>query len=146
MARGLTLIETLVVLVLLGMIAGIAAAGLVGASNQAQLLETHSIVLDLDGRARSAALAGEAPVLMIDKGGLSLHTGSERDVLASRTLHGGVEVRFLDAEGLASIEALRYDARGHTRDYRMVLSLGDDHDRVRSWSVSGLTGWSESLP
>lgn len=146
MARGLTLIETLVVIVLLGMIAGIAAAGLAGASNQARLLETYSMVLDLDGRARSAALAGEATVLMIDKGGISLRTGSERDVLASRTLHGGVEVRFLDAEGLASIEMLRYDARGQTLDFRLVLSLSHDHDWVRSWSVSGLTGWSESLP
>lgn len=146
MARGLTLIETLVVLVLLGMLAGVAAVGLAGASDRARLMDARASMVDLDSKARSASLAGETVCLLVDDRVAKLTTRSDDTMLASRTIASNIEARLLDADGIVLLKDIRFDSRGHTNDYRLVLNMKNQRESGRAWSVSGLTGWSEPVP
>lgn len=145
MDRGMTLIETLVVLVLLGMLAGVGAVALAGTSTQANVMDAYTDVLDLDGKARSAALSGETVQLRLHEQRIELIQPTSQETIASRSVNANVTVQWFDAAGFEPVSMLRFDGRGQTQDFQLTISVVGDPTSQRRWIVSGLTGWSEPI-
>lgn len=139
---GLTLIETLAVVVLLGITAATTLTHLSGATDSARLREAGAIVRDADARARLLAQS-EGPLFLeldADRGAVSVRDPGGR-VLLARELPARVRVEAVD-ENSQPIEQIVIDARGRSGDYTIVATLGDRRD---AWRVAGLTGWIEEV-
>ncbi len=146
MVRGMTLIETLVVLVLLGMLAGVGAVALAGTSTQASIMDAYTDVLDLDGKARSTALNGESVLIRLHDHRIELLNTKSEETLASRSVKPALHLWWFDETGLDGISTLHFDSRGHTRDFQLVIGQDGDSATRKRWSISGLTGWPEPMP
>ena len=146
MPKGVTLIETLVVLVLLGMLAGVGAVTLAGTSTQASIMDAYTSALDLDGKARTAAVRGQSVQLRLEDGHIELVESDSEEVLASRSVGPDVDLRWFDGSGLEPLYTLHFDSRGHTRDSQLVIGIEGDPATPKRWAISGLTGWPESMP
>lgn len=145
MGRGMTLIETLVVLVLLGMLAGVGAVALAGTNTQASVIDAYTDVLDLDGKARSAALRGESLLLRMHEQRIELVQPTSQETIASRSVNANLTVQWFDAAGFEPVSMLRFDGRGQTQDFQLAIGVVGDPTSQRRWIVSGLTGWPEPM-
>ncbi|MEL6396630.1 MAG: type II secretion system protein [Planctomycetota bacterium] len=136
--RGFTLLETIAVVVLLGLATSTLAVSLAGPAEAARLRGAESLFLDFDRRARHAAVR-EGPVRLAVRDGLLELTGDTDDptILASRPLPDGIGIEFGGVEN-----ELRIDALGRSEDYRIRITSENDEIRLR---VAGLTGWHERL-
>ena len=145
MDRGITLIETLVVLVLLGMLAGVGAVALAGASTQANIMAIYTDVLDLDGKARSASLGGESVLMKLHDHRVELVSMKNKESLASRSLKPSLDLQWLDGTGFEYISTLRFNSRGQTRDFQLAIGVEGESSPRKQWTISGLTGWPEPM-
>lgn len=146
MARGVTLIETLVVLVLLGMLAGVGAVALVGTGVRASVMDAYASVLDIDGKARSVALNGGHVIVRVHEHRIELQEVDRIETLATRTVNPSLSLHFFDEAGFERISTLRFDSRGHTDDYQLSIRPKGKPGSHGHWAISGLTGWSEPMP
>lgn len=136
--RAFTLIETLAVVVLLGIIASVATVSLAGASDQAGLQQTIAAVREADVRARLVARSGAATSLGMpasrDSIVLAASGGDRREFQAGNELR----VHMLDSQG-EPLQLVHVDTRGRSVDYA-VLIQGPSH--TATVTFAGLTGWS----
>lgn len=150
--RGLTLIELLAVCALLALLSAWAIVGIVGASSRSALRAAESIVVDVDAKARAAALRGGPVSIKVGADELLLlrdriaedGTGDE-EVLLRATLPDGVRASVgnltpQDAFGRRE-GTIVVTADGRSVDY--VVTLERERER-RSVAMSGLTGLRSS--
>lgn len=136
--RGFTLLETIAVVVLLGLAVTTLAMSLAGPAEAARLRSAESVFLDLDRRARHAALRRGPVLLSVRDGSLEIAPGSgDSTVLATRPVPAGVKIELVGGRS-----ELRVDALGRTEDYRARLTTERSEIVVR---VDGLTGWHERI-
>ncbi len=132
-----TLIETLIVVLLLGIISVTALVSLSGVSDQARVSAAARNLLDLDALARvdaqrfgSCSIGLEGPDIRVRRGGNTI--SSRRVAVDAITLRRGTE----DAEGAEVL----IDRLGRSPDYRFTVRVGAIQE---TWSIAGLTGWAE---
>jgi prepilin-type N-terminal cleavage/methylation domain-containing protein len=144
---GLTLIECVAVLALLGVLAATLGRGVLKTQPQGQLKEAVHAVRDAEARARLLALReGRAKLHLVRGGARDFEAqvlGSEGEVVVSRPLPSGIEVRFLVA-GEAK-DAIGYHARGAFEPFVVEFQAAPSHQLPsQRWSVCQALGtWSE---
>ncbi|MEO1006939.1 MAG: prepilin-type N-terminal cleavage/methylation domain-containing protein [Planctomycetota bacterium] len=147
MVRGVTLIETLLVIALLGLLAGFATVGLSGAGERSRVLEARSAVFELDGRARQLASRENGARLVRSDGVLTLHAGNnDRNAVSYRRMPAPLDVRVRPQSGGSPLDEVVFDSRGRCPDYEFEVVRARDASIVERWRVSGLTGWAERVP
>jgi len=140
MTRAMTLIETLLVLVLIGLVASLTASAWSTAPAASRLREAESSVLDLDARARLLARRVGPVILELDHRSHQVVLRDTDSAYASIVVSRGIDAGLKDASG-RELEQLGFDARGRTSDYELQLTSQAGSRRTR---VSGLTGWAEA--
>ncbi len=131
-----TLVETLAVIVIISMVAGIATVGLAAASDSARLRAAAAQWRDLDARARlfSRSLG---PVVMSfedQSNAVTLHSVGSNELLTAVVLPAEVFGRFRVA---SPTESIVFDRLGRSVDYDVEVRT---NQRVIHWRVWGLTG------
>ncbi|MFG0282921.1 MAG: prepilin-type N-terminal cleavage/methylation domain-containing protein [Phycisphaerales bacterium JB039] len=146
MRRGVTLIETLAAVALLGLVGSLLAVGLGGAGDAARIAAAVSAVRDLDQRARVVSeSAAPATLRRHSNGRLLIETaspGGEVVIMAERWAPKAVHLTLWTLSGDA-VDAIRFDRRGRSLDYRVDIAAAEW--RI-SLTVSGMTGWIEEAP
>lgn len=146
-SRGLTLLEALSVVVLLGMTAGLAAATLGRASDDALLRSALASVLAADDAARQIAQTDGGAVLTVNAPFVILT--SALGTRSTWSLPAGivVDIQPLNAPraGESSTSTLTFNTRGCTRDYTMRLATQDRRTAGLARQVNGATGWSSDM-
>lgn len=141
--RGLTLIELLAVVVLLGLVMALGAPRLASSAGAAEMTAFEAAWRDLDAKARLLARNGHPMVtlrLMPDQRALVLQRGrDERVSSAAVPPTMSVELR---RGGSESVSVITFDARGCSPDYTVRIGVTDG-PLHRSWRAAGLTGWIE---
>lgn len=139
---GFTLVEMLVVLVLLGLIAGSIIPNLGGTTKRTQIDTLIADLIDLDARARLLAEQHEAcyfeyeahdnliTLYAVDDQAAPVLTIDVPDFVELTLQQDGAETRTI-----VSLNRL-----GHTADYRFVIDLDQSVIQLR---LNGITGWHE---
>ena len=135
--RGLTLVELMAVMLLIGTAAGVTLTNLGAITEAAQLRQTLGAVRDLDARARLHARTG-TPIIMLttqDGDGILIYDTSAGEAVGQLAVPATWRIHLTDPEGIPT--AVYVDAAGRSGDYRVLLS----RDRVvESLTCCGLTG------
>lgn len=144
-ARGLTLIELLAVLIILGLTVSVAAVGLSSRTNEAKLADATSTLASLDATARVLARKGHLVELRFDPSGLSIELVDlccETGITVERRLPSGLTLEIWEMPSGVPADRVRIDSRGQSDDYRVRISV---HDQAASVMFAGLTGWHEMI-
>ncbi len=142
-AHGLTLIELLAVMVILGLTVSVAAVGLSARTSEAKLSDATSTLASLDASARVLARKGHLVELRFDPSGLSIELVDlccETGIAFERQLPVGLTLELWEMPTGIPAERIRIDSRGQSDDYRVRISLNDHSSSVM---FAGLTGWYE---
>lgn len=152
---GLTLIETLAVVVLLGAISSLVLLGLNRRDDNTKLRIAEARMRHLDRTARIFAQTEGGSVIRPASSETKVTTfeviaftdspvDQEGVVLLREALPDGVSGRLsLETPVGPTRESVAFDRAGRTTDYTFTLQAGDS-----TWRrlVSGATGWQEALP
>lgn len=140
---GLTLIEMLAVVALLGLAAGLGAIGLSAATDRARLDQALHDMRLAHVTARSLAMAGHSVALTAPgTSRISLTEQPHGEPVWNRGLPGGLCVIIVGPEGVPR-GVLEFDAVGRCADHDQVLMRGDRI--VSALRVSGVTGWTTPI-
>lgn len=139
---GFTLVEMLVVLVLMGLIAGSLAPNLAGATKQIQTDKLIADLIDLDAKAR--VLAGRHRVCYFEvedaQSRITLNVIDEQaELLLVIEIPEFMDLT-LDQDTDQNRMAMTFDRLGHTPDYRYTISVDDSTTLI---GFNGLSGWHE---
>lgn len=137
MRRAVTLIETLAVVVILGLAASVALVSFAGVEHAGALRRATGLVRDFDARVRIVARAERAVELRVDGEGTTLVAVDPLDPetsLLKVELPDGVTALL---EWSPIDAAPMIDRRGRSADYRVVLRRADATSELL---VHGLTG------
>ena len=142
--NAFTLIETLAVIALLGIVGAVFAAALARPAESARFDTVASALLDLDGRARRAALSEGPIVLRVDRDDQAIVVVRASDApddtpLMAVTYPSGIEIALSPHNGIEDEGTpIHINAAGRSVDYRIVIRT----DRTTIvWDIAGLTGW-----
>lgn len=142
-AHGLTLIELLAVLVVLGLTVSIAAVGLYSRASEAKLSDATSTLASLDTSARVLARNGHLVELQFDPSARSIELVDlccESSISVERRLPGGLTLEIWHMPQGIPTDRIRIDSRGQSDDYRVRISVQDQSSSIM---FAGLTGWYE---
>lgn len=142
--RAMTLVETLVVVALLGLAAVLGAVGLAGASARARVEEAERTLEIAHQTARALATAGCPSTLLTRERGcvVEVRRTGDSSVAWERSLPAGLHATLGSLDGRAS-GGLEFDTCGRCEDYQRAILR--DQTTLRRDRVSGVTGWSEPL-
>jgi prepilin-type N-terminal cleavage/methylation domain-containing protein len=145
MARGFTLVEMLAVVTLLALTVSLVTASFAGSVDSGRLSEAESVVRNADAQARLRARTSGPVRLSVDRSVINLEREfGARDRISSNrvsiTLPNHARVFMLSADGMETLELIRFDKLGRSPDYRVRIELGAS---LRTLRVAGLTGWIE---
>ena len=141
--RGLTLVEVLLVVALLGLI----AAALMGSwgepSERVAFRALLQDVRNLDARARAAARTGKPVVLSVDpaRRRLLVHARFGGEVVSDLELPEDAEVRVVRDNAVRGT-SVAFAPYGTSCDYALDVQRGVARARVE---FAGLTGWSSTV-
>ena len=144
--RGFTLIEILVVLVIIGIMVGLASVRLMPDDARAVADEAQRLALLLEQTRDQAVVSGEPIAFSVEAGRYrfwSLGEGGEwvprtgDDLLKDRPLGGGVRLKALQVNQavLAPGERLLFLPSGSNAPFTADLALNAAHARIRSDSL-----------
>lgn len=142
-SRGYTLIETLAVVCLLAMLAGVVLGGLRGQRHVTRARDARRTLATADQAARHAARSGQRVELCVSGSSVVVRAADTHELRATFDLDARTQVQFLHAAGMDMLGLVSFDARGRSPDYEVVIREGEQEQRV---SVSGTTGWMEPMP
>ncbi|HKX45642.1 MAG TPA: prepilin-type N-terminal cleavage/methylation domain-containing protein [Planctomycetota bacterium] len=137
---GFTLVELLLVVALLGIVASTVAVGVTSGDAGARLADARAAVREIDAVARVAAPRDGQLVLSVEEGRFVLRSMPGAEILAERTLPGGMQVALATDDGGQSVV---YDAQGQSPNFSARIS--GERSEV-TLKIHGLTGWVEVLP
>lgn len=139
--RGVTLVELLVVLVLMGLAFAMLATGFAGTTTAARVHEAQGEIINLDQLARRAALA-DGSILTIDDSGHRVQVLDDTGSTLSE-FECPPEVRIaLRSTADRLLADIVFDTRGRCEDYVVTL---ESLNASTAWTVSGTTGWRTTL-
>jgi type II secretory pathway pseudopilin PulG len=142
--HAFTLIETLAVVMLIGLAAIVMTPMLAGATDSTRLNDAVRRFLDLDTRARLLAHQESGLMLRIEDEACVVVVDAESDVQESTPIvqwaHGTqIQLKIETADG-RTVDSIMYDRGGRSVDFDVVITAGELRS---SLSVAGLTGWVE---
>jgi prepilin-type N-terminal cleavage/methylation domain-containing protein len=136
--RGMTLLEVLAVLVILGMATAVLATHFAVPTEHAKHDATIAAILDLDARARLVARSdGGASIAMEADRPLIHCTARDGSLISEVAADPDLELR-LQTE--PPVPKIRFDAAGRSATYRIEWK---DGARARRIDICGETGWAE---
>ncbi|MFI4853466.1 MAG: Tfp pilus assembly protein FimT/FimU [Phycisphaerales bacterium JB065] len=144
-ALGLTLVELLAVLVILGLIVSVAAVGLSSRSTEARLSDAASALASLDTSARVLSRKGHLIELRFDLSSTSIELKDlccEDGAATQRRLPAGLILEIWEMPSGVPTEQIRIDSRGQSDDYQVRISV---QDQGVTLAFAGLTGWYEII-
>lgn len=139
---GFTLIESLAVLALLGLVFGAVGTGLLAsADRRSEIDSTTSLLVQADARTRLEARRTGAQLLRLATNRQTLIRSSTSQLTGDDTQLAAwshrVRVTLLDEHG-SPTEELLIDRTGRSADYSIQIAGGG---QTQTLKVSGLTGW-----
>lgn len=144
---GFTILETLAVVLLIGLAAVMLTPMLIGTTDSAETDNALHTMLDMDTRARLLAMREGSALLTLHDGAWAIleseaaqKNRADADTFASWRPAASVRITLSDRGG-TPIESVRYDAAGRAPDYSVLVENGAS---ARSVRVAGLTGWTEA--
>lgn len=137
--RALTLIEMLAVVVLLSLVAALGSVGLVSGNEQAQLRASLAAWQDLDATARLLAQTNGPIQMVLNEGTIAISSTHVGEGFSSVVLPDGYTGHLV--VGNHETNAITFDARGHSEDYRVEIRRLATELPGSGWEVCGLTGW-----
>lgn len=142
--HAFTLIETLAVVMLIGLAAIVMTTMLAGSTESTRLDDAVRRFLDLDSRARLLAHQESDVVLKIQDNACVIvvddETSQQDPDPVMEWSHGAqVQVKIESADA-GPIDSIAYDRSGRSADFDVVVFAGDLR---REFSIAGLTGWVE---
>lgn len=136
-----TLVETLMVVAIMGMMASLLVMTIAGSRDSASIRTLAHEIVEADAFARSLARRGvevvlteTPPVGAARSTGVWLVSGADQSIVREVGMPLG------DADLALSGGDVAYDARGRSRDFVIEIGITGQLYEVR---VAGVTGWSE---
>lgn len=140
--HGLTLLELLAVVALLGLVAGVGLTSLARSDQWSRLRAVEDTWCNLDALARLLARGGaDSVTIRVDRSAntIDLRDGAGETV-SRRTIPNGVVVEILVDGSTGPTDTLYLDGRGCSPDYHVTVRFVDGNS-TRQCRVAGLTGW-----